>query len=181
MPIKKVRILSRKKICKVSSSTLVECRIRVGEQLLTRHSIEHPGCVVIIPEIKPGRFLLVKQYRYSARAFLWEFPAGGIERGENVKAAAARELTEETGFAPSKLTKIVSFFPTPGISEEKMHVFHASGLRPAFAEKDEDEDFELQEFSLSELGELIRRGRIEDGKTLLGYFYMAGRSQRAKR
>ncbi len=53
-----------------------------------------------------------------------------------------------------------------------MHVFLAGGLRPALAQKDEDEDFELGTFSLSEIGRMIRRGEIVDGKTLIGYFYL---------
>ncbi|MFA5169031.1 MAG: NUDIX hydrolase, partial [Candidatus Omnitrophota bacterium] len=58
------------------------------------------------------------------------------------------------------------------ISGEKMHVFLAWGLEPAVAQKDEDEDFELGTFSLSEIGRMIRLGEIVDGKTLIGFFYL---------
>jgi ADP-ribose pyrophosphatase len=66
----------------------------------------------------------------------------------------------------------LDFYPTPGVSGEKMHVFLASGLKPAVAQKDEDEDFELGTFGLSEIGRMIRRGEIVDGKTLIGFFYL---------
>lgn len=173
--MKKVHVLRKKTLLKVSRSIFVECKLQVGEQKLTRYSIEHPGCVVVIPQLAPDRFLMVKQYRYAARGWLWEFPAGGIERGESIQMAAQRELTEEAGYAAQKMEKLLSFFPTPGISEEKMHLFLAKKLKPAFAEKDEDEEFELCEFSLNQIGKMIRNGKIEDGKTIIGYFLLKDR------
>ncbi len=161
---------------RLSSSVLVECLIQVGNQKITRRSIEHPGCVVMIPKTKSGRFILVKQYRYAARSWIWEFPAGGIEKGESLIRAARRELMEEVGHDSKRLKKLVSFFPTPGISEEKMHLFLADQLVPAYAEKDADEEFEIKEFSLAQIGKMIQRGEIQDGKTILGYFLMAQRS-----
>ena len=73
---------------------------------------------------------------------------------------------------PGKLKKLLEFYPTPGVSGEKMHVFLAWGLKPAVAQKDEDEDFELGTFSFRELGRMTRRGEITDGKTLIGFFYL---------
>lgn len=151
---------------------LVECQIQIGKQLLKRHSIEHPGCVVIIPQLGPNWFLMVKQYRYAARDWIWEFPAGGIEEGESIPIAAKRELMEEAGYRPQKLKKLISFFPTPGISEEKMHLFLAQNLQPAYAEKDADEEFELKKFTLNQIGTMIRNRKIEDGKTIIGYFFL---------
>jgi ADP-ribose pyrophosphatase len=164
-----VKILKRKVIMKLNASTLVECHLRVGKQLLIRHSVEHPGCVVVIPRLGPDRFLLVKQYRYAARGWIWEFPAGGVEPPETLRTAATRELMEEAGYRPGRLTPWLSFYPTPGVSEEKMHLFLAEKLKPAFAPKDADEDFEIREFRLKEIGAMIERGQIQDGKTILGY------------
>jgi len=169
---KSVKILQRKTLLRLSSSVLVECLIQVGNQKITRRSIEHPGCVVMIPQTNSGRYIMVKQYRYAARGWIWEFPAGGIEKGESLVHAARRELMEEVGHDSKKLKKLVSFYPTPGISEEKMHLFLAQKLRPAFAEKDADEEFEIQEFSLAQIGKMIGRGEIQDGKTILGYFFI---------
>ena len=73
---------------------------------------------------------------------------------------------------PGKLKKLLDFYPTPGVSGERMHAFLAWGLKPAIAQKDEDEDFELGTFSYSQIGRMIRRGEIADGKTLIGFFYL---------
>ena len=162
---------------RLSSSVLVECQIQVGNKQIMRRSFEHPGCVVIIPQLRNGRYLMVKQYRYAARAWIWEFPAGGIERGESALVAAQRELAEEAGFAAQKIKKLISFFPTPGISEEKMHLFLASNLRPQYAEKEEDEEFELKEFNLRQIGKMIMSGEIEDAKTIIAYFLLKEKKQ----
>lgn len=92
---------------------LVDCQIRMPDgKMLSRQIIEHPGAVVIIPEYAPGKYLLIRQFRFAARSWLWEWPAGGIEPGESLKKAAVRELMEETGFRPARLRKLMDFYPT---------------------------------------------------------------------
>src|SRR5260370_26568328 len=62
----------------------------------TREVITHPGSVVVLPVLPDGRIVLIRQYRYAARQYLWELVAGRIDAGETPKVAAARELIEET-------------------------------------------------------------------------------------
>src|ERR1700733_14019627 len=63
----------------------------------TRDVIAHSGSVVVMPVLDGGKIVLIRQYRYAARQYLWELVAGRIDPGENVKQAAVRELIEETG------------------------------------------------------------------------------------
>jgi ADP-ribose pyrophosphatase len=170
---KKHCVFQKKVIFSKGPIRLVDCKVRTPQgKVLSRQVLEHPGCVVIIPRTASGKYMLVKQYRFPLEKYLWEFPAGGREPGEGFPSAARRELMEEIGMKPGKLKKLLEFYPTPGVSGEKMHVFLATGLSPAVAQKDEDEDFELGTFSLSEISKMIRRGEIVDGKTLIGYFYL---------
>ena len=138
-------------------------------RLLSRQILEHPGAVVVIPKTKEGQFILVRQFRFAAGNWLWEFPAGGIEKGESIRRAAARELSEEICLAPRRLKELLRFYPTPRISGEIMYLYLAEGLYVKQGKCDEDEEFTVKAFSLSEIGRMIRRGRIVDGKTMLGY------------
>lgn len=170
---KQYRVFEKKVIFSKGPIRLIDCKVRTPHgKVLSRQVLEHPGCVVIIPRTDAGKYILVRQYRFPLEKYLWEFPAGGREPGEGFSQAAKRELMEEIGMRPGKLKKLLEFYPTPGVSGEKMHVFLALGLEPAAAQKDEDEDFELGVFSLSEIGRMIRCREIVDGKTLIGYFYL---------
>ncbi len=176
---KQHKILRKKTIYSKGPICLVSCDFEMPDgRILSRQILEHPGCVVIIPKTASGRFILVRQYRFPLREHLWEFPAGGREEGESFAIAAKRELMEEIGMRPGKLQKVLEFFPTPGVSAEKMHVFLASKLHEAFAPKDDDEEFEVREFSLTEIGKMIRKKEIVDGKTLVGFFYLKNRKNR---
>lgn len=173
MAKKRYKVFQKKVIFSKGPIRLVDCKVRTPQgKVLSRQILEHPGCVVIIPRTDEGKYILVRQYRFPLEKHLWEFPAGGRELKETLPAAAKRELMEEVGMKPGVLEKLSEFYPTPGVSGEKMHVFLATKLCPAVAQKDEDEDFELGVFTLPQIGQMIRQGEIVDGKTLLGYFYL---------
>lgn len=170
------QVQSRKIVFSKGPIHLVDCLVSVdGQKPLSRQIIEHPGAVVILPKAGRDKYILIRQFRFAAKDWLWEFPAGGIEKGETRKAAAKRELMEEIGLKPGKLTQLISFYPTPGVSGEVMHLFLAEKLTPGFAEKDADEDIEQRVFTLSQIGRMIHRGQIKDGKTILGYYLLKGK------
>ena len=166
-------VKTRKVIFSKGPIHLVDCQVTMSNgRILSRQILEHPGAVVIIPEISKGQFLLVRQFRFAARAWLWEWPAGGMEANETPKKTAIRELMEETGYRPRKLKKILEFFPTPGISSEKMYLYLGQNLIPQKAQGDEDEEIETASFSLSTIQRMAKKGLICDAKTLLGIDYL---------
>ena len=137
----------------------------------TREVVTHPGSVVVLPVLPDGRILLIQQYRYATRQFLWELVAGRIDKGEDVQTAAARELLEETGYSAKKLRVFLDMFPTPGFLEERMYVLLATGLTEGQAQPEEDEKITLKKFSRARVEKMIRRNELRDAKSIAGLLY----------
>jgi len=111
----------------------------------------------------------VRQYRLPAEKDMWELPAGRLDAGEKPIQAAKRELKEETGYAANKWTKLASYFASPGYVQERMTIFLAEDLTEGEATPMDDERIEVRWFKRKELAEMIAKGEIEDGKTLIGF------------
>lgn len=94
--------------------------------------LDAPDWVTVVPLlVEPGReprFLMVRQYRHGASMITTEFPAGIVERGEDPRAAAARELLEETGHRAARLTALGRVRPNPAFMGNWCHTFLAEGL-----------------------------------------------------
>jgi ADP-ribose pyrophosphatase len=136
-----------------------------------REVITHPGSVVVLPVFEDGRILMIRQYRYAAQQYLWELVAGRIDEGESVKRAAARELKEETGYTAKRLTEFLDVFPSPGFLEERMHILLAEGLSAGEAEPEEDEKIISHAYSVNELKQMMKQGKLRDGKSIAGILY----------
>jgi ADP-ribose pyrophosphatase len=132
--------------------------------------VRHARSVVLVPVPEPGKVILVRQYRYAVNAFLWELAAGSVDEGESPEEAARRECHEEIGLVPSTIVRLSAMYPTPGYCDEEMVFFRLSGLETTEekAALDEDEDIETKTFELRDVREMIRRGEIQDMKTLVG-------------
>jgi ADP-ribose pyrophosphatase len=140
---------------------------------ISRSVVRHAGSAVMMAVDKKDRVLLVRQYRLPAAQYLWELPAGKIDEGETAAQAAKRELIEETGLRAKKWKKLVSFYPSPGFVQEKMTIFLATGLTQGEAQPMDDERIETRWFAKKELAELIRKNRISDAKTMIGFLHWA--------
>jgi ADP-ribose pyrophosphatase len=135
-----------------------------------RNIIRHSGSAVMLAFDERKRILLVKQFRLPAEQYLWELPAGRLDPGESSLDAARRELREETGYTAAIWKKLVTFWPSPGYVGEKMDIYLAKDLTEGKQELMDDERIQIQWFDWLEVGEMIRRGDIRDGKTLIGYY-----------
>lgn len=136
-----------------------------------REVITHPGSVVVLPVLPDGRIILVRQYRYATRQFLWELVAGRINPGEKPRQAAVRELIEETGYRAKRFRVFLDVFPTPGFLEERMYILLAEGLSPGEAEPEEDEKITAKAFTRRELEDRMRQGQLHDAKSVAGILY----------
>jgi ADP-ribose pyrophosphatase len=137
---------------------------------IKRSIVRHPGSAVMLAMDDKKRILLVRQYRLPAGKRLWELPAGKVDEGETALQAAKRELAEETGFKAKKWRKLASYFASPGFVQEKMTLFLATELTAGEATPMDDEQIEARWFPRKELHKMIRAGKIEDGKTIIGYY-----------
>jgi len=95
-----------------------------------RQVVQHPGAVAVAALDEAGQVLLIRQYRHPVGRLLWELPAGLRDvAGEPLHGTAARELLEETGYAAADWRVLADFYPSPGISTERIRVFLARELR----------------------------------------------------
>jgi len=136
---------------------------------MVKDVVRHPGAVTVIAERDDGQLVLVRNRRVAVGKSLLEFCAGKLERGEDPRHAALRELEEETGHAAGSLERVGEFFTSPGFTDERMHVYLARGLRPVPQRLEPAEEIEVVVMPRAELERAIARGEIEDGKTLGAY------------
>ena len=136
---------------------------------IKRSVVRHAGSAVMMAVDDRKRVLLVRQYRLPAEKYLWELPAGRLDDGEKPLAAAKRELKEETGYSAKKWTRLASYFASPGYVEERMTIFLAEDLTAGEATPMDDERIEVRWFKRKELANMIEEGKIEDGKTMIGF------------
>ena len=145
--------------------------IEPGGRESHRDVIRHNGSVVILA-VDPAKHkkdpwvVIERQYRHAAGQFLWELPAGKLDAGETPVDGAKRELAEETGYQAKKWSPLVEYYASPGFLAESMKVFLAEGLIAGDAHPEEDEHIDFRLVKLSELLEMVDKGKIIDGKTL---------------
>ena len=163
---------------KTLSSTIIYrgkvLNLRIDKTLLpnrkeaTREIVEHFGSVAILPLIGKDKFLLVQQYRKPIEKMLLEIPAGRMEKGESFKKCAQRELTEETGYRAGNFKKLASVYLAPGYSSEIIHIVLAGNLKKSKPNPDEDEFIKNVILGKKEVLNKIRKGEINDSKTIVG-------------
>ena len=131
----------------------------------TREVVEHPGGVCVLALRDDGTVPLVRQFRYPVGRPLLELPAGKLERGEQPRPAALRELEEEVGLVPAKLTDLGALYTSPGFSQEVIHLYLAQELTQVPTHPDADEFLEIEYLPFETLLGMVMDGVIVDGKT----------------
>ena len=164
----KPEILGTRSIYKGKIFDVIESEIRHDDVQYKREIVVHKGSAVIIPVFADGTVAMVRQYRYAAEKFLLEIPAGTLNAGEDPQLGAERELEEEIGVRAGKVEKLTEFYVSPGFLTEKMHLFLATDLTPTKQNLEIDEILSVERYSFPDLLEMIRRGEIEDAKTIIG-------------
>ena len=142
---------------------------RRGGQIVRRDVVIHPGAVAILPLLDAEHVCLLRNHRPSVDETLWEIPAGTLEPGEPIEQAAVRELAEETGYRAGRWRKIHSFFPSPGVMDERTHLFVAENLTAGEMHLEADETIEPQIVPWQQAFAWCLDGTIRDAKTLVAH------------
>jgi len=173
------RVVSSRRIHDGRICALREDTVQLANGNTTiREIVEHAPVVAIVPTDENGDVILVRQYRLAAKEALLEVPAGLVDPGEDLEAAAQRELREETGYRAANLRRLGGFFVSPGFCTEFIHVYLATGLGEAPLDGDEDEDITVERVSQAEAVRLVESGAIKDAKSVAGILLANATSDR---
>lgn len=151
---------------------------------LSLEMIRHPGAAAVVPllsdvDADDPIVLLIRQFRYAAGGTIWEIPAGVLEPGEEPIDCARRELLEEVGAQARELTHLTTIYTTPGFTDERIHLFLATGITVGETQHQGDEFIEVEPRPISSALEMIRDGEIVDSKSIAALLYTAGFNLRA--
>jgi ADP-ribose pyrophosphatase len=131
----------------------------------------HPGAVILLPMVSASQVCLIRNFRVAVGETLIELPAGTIDNREDPLETARRELAEETGYRAAKLEKLCEFFMSPGILNERMHVFLATDLISGAMALESGEEIQTEVVEWDNALAMIDAGQIRDAKTLAALMY----------
>ncbi len=167
----KPQVLSRRIIYESPWVNLYVDHVRFpsGVEVREHHLIDCPRpSVLALVSDSAGRLLMVQVPRYPNGRTEWEFPAGRIDPGETIAAAAAREVLEESGYTTAGHELLYSYNPLNGSSTKVFHVVRCQALEQA-GKFDRGEVSAVRWFTQPEIWEMVRSGEMMDGYTLTAF------------
>ena len=160
----------------VYNGKIVNLRVDTVELPKQRYSkreiVEHPGGVGIIALTEENEVIMVRQFRKPIEDCVLEIPAGKLDAGEDPKTCAIRELKEETGYEAENMEFLVDFYSSPGFTDEKIHIYFATGLKNGKAEPDENEYIDIEKYKMEDLVQMIKDNEINDAKSIISILYV---------
>lgn len=148
-----------------------QMEVEIGAQgYYTFQIIRHPGGAAVLPIHDDGTITLIRQLRPAVDNTLLEIPAGRLSPGEEPLVCARRELQEETGLTAANFIPLGMIYSSPGVFDEIVHLFAATGIIQGKAEPEAYEEIEVLQIPLQEAMKMAGDGRICDAKTLTALF-----------
>ena len=154
------------------------CAFRVDEVALPGGAtieygvLEGGGFASVVPITQEAKVVLVRQWRQPLDTFTLELPSGGVDRDEDPRGAAERELFEETGFRAVGLEHLVSVHTSTGRTNEVCHLFRCRAVRDPDGPRPEPTEFiRVVELPLEEARQRVSSGGITDAATVLGLLF----------
>jgi len=146
-----------------------EDQVRLPDGKQTLYGVVEMGeCVGVLPFVDADTVLMVHQYRYVAGRVMLEMPTGGVDPGENIEAAARRELAEEASVRAGRLDYLGAYHTDKSVVSETAHLYIAHDLSPATVERhDETEFIRAEELPFQRVLDMVLNGEIMDGITII--------------
>ena len=160
-----------------------------GRNSVIRYNLERPeASAVILENVSSNKVVIVEQFRFSIASkpgqsgWAHEIIAGLVDPGEKPIDAAYRETIEESGYKVKKLNHIYTFYPSIGISNETVYIFHGEvtdedKINAGGGMEEESEDLRIHEMTVQELVDMLKSGEIRDSKTIMGIQWLASKHQ----
>lgn len=139
--------------------------------------VRHPGGAAAVAIDADNRVCLLRQYRHAAGGYIYELPAGKLEPNEPADITVRRELIEEAAVSADRWESLGTYFSSPGVFTEVIHLYLATGLSPAQAAPEASEVFEVEWWPLERAVEKALNGELEDAKTIIGILRAASRQK----
>lgn len=137
------------------------CELAPGKIIEPYYVMEETEWVHVLALDERQHVLLIRQYRYAGDAFGYELPGGTTDAGEDLMAAAQRELREETGCVADHWRHVTAPFANPARQNNRVHCYVAENARRVAAQElDETESIVVEFVPPSRVLELIRQGEI---------------------
>ena len=133
-----------------------------------RECVRHSGGAAVLL-ISEGKVLLVNQFRYLYGKPIYEIPAGKLNKGEDPQIAAARELEEETGLK-ADLSHLIDIYPTPGYTDEIIHIYFAQSYKITKQKLDDGEFLNYCFIDIDTVLKMIENGELSDAKTIIALY-----------
>ena len=127
----------------------------------------------------PDKIWMVSQYRKAIDKVTLEIPAGLVDPGELPIETAKRELQEEVGYFPEKVTYLFDMHASPGFTNDKLSFFVAEDLVESSLDLDEDENLTSRSYLVTDLYQMVENGEITDAKSIIAIFYALRRINEA--
>ena len=138
-----------------------------GVRRFDHHVVRVPRPAVGVVVHDPDRgVLLLWRHRFITGTWGYEVPAGGVDPGEHLEQAAAREVLEETGWRPGPLRRLHAYHPTNGLSDQTHVLFAAHGATEVGPPEDVAEATRIEWLPVERVRELVREGRVTNGLSL---------------
>lgn len=146
--------------------SLVDVEVPGGERF-DHHVVRAPRPAVGVVVEDPSRgVLLLWRHRFITDTWGWEVPAGGVDPGETLEQAAARECLEETGWRPGPLLRWHGYHPSNGLSDQRFELFRADGASYVGEPTDPGESSRVEWVPAHSVRALVRDGQVQDGLSL---------------